>query len=127
MALHHGWVRDPDSLAAGRPPGSWVARTRRRPPPALGTGDVLDASPPHADQSRGGRRWCARSWRVSDELTDGASQLARLVFRDQGVTIGDLHQPRAGKQRGQPPSVCRGHNIKSVSTRNTKGMAKKVT
>src|SRR5258708_40305369 len=107
MALHHEWVRDPDSLAAGKPPGSWVARTRLRPPPALGTGDVLDARPPHADQRRGGRRWCARSWRVSDELTDGASPPAPLVSRDQGGTIGGLPPPPAGERGGQPPSAWR--------------------
>src|SRR5260370_12570930 len=34
----------------------------------------------------------ASSWRVLDELADGTSQFAGLVFGDEGVAVGDLDQ-----------------------------------
>src|SRR5258708_33670979 len=32
------------------------------------------------------------SWRILDELADGTSQFAGLVFGDEGVAVGDLDQ-----------------------------------
>src|SRR5713226_9059152 len=83
-----------------------------RPQYALDIKDAhLTQNLPTWHRNRGGRRWrWPRSWRVLDELTDSTSQFARLVFRDQGVTVSDLHQPRVGQQCGQPPSVCWGHD-----------------
>src|SRR5258708_28169200 len=47
---------------------------------------------------------------VSDELTDGTSQFARLVFRDECVAVCDLDQSSVWKDLGQPSPVLRGHD-----------------
>jgi hypothetical protein len=47
---------------------------------------------------------------VSDEPTDGTSQFARLVFRDECVAVCDLDQSSVWKDLGQPSPVLRGHD-----------------
>src|SRR6266516_5255146 len=62
-----------------------------------------------ARKNKESERW-ASSWRASDELTDGASEYAGLVFGDECVAVGDLDQLPMWEDLGQPPPVLRGHN-----------------
>src|SRR5713226_432682 len=50
----------------------------------------------------------ASSWRVLDELADGTSQFAGLVFGDEGVAVGDLDQLPMWEQLSKSPPVLSG-------------------
>jgi hypothetical protein len=43
------------------------------------------------------------------ELTDVCGERRGLVLGDQGVTVGDLHEPSLRQQLRQPPAVLGGH------------------
>src|SRR5215211_4750568 len=51
-----------------------------------------------------------RSWRIPDELTDGAGEFSGLILGDERVAVRDLDQPPLRKDLGQPAAVLRGHD-----------------
>jgi hypothetical protein len=54
--------------------------------------------------------WRTSSWCVSDELTNSASEYVRLIFRDEGIAIGDLDQLPLWEEFGQPSPMFQRHH-----------------